>query len=113
MRGISRKFLAVSSGKIPVDEAGNIPHFAGMALTDDLLSVLRTYCEARKIALPTLSTRILNDGRALSKVAAGTGTLTMRNYDRCMVWLSTNWPDGVAWPAGVARPTPQQAEDAA
>lgn len=77
-----------------------------MALSDDLLTVLRAYCEARKIALPTLSTRILNDGRALSKLASGTGTLTMRNYDRCMDWLSVNWPEGVQWPEGVSRPTP-------
>jgi len=76
-----------------------------MALTDDLLRCAESYCEARKIALPTLSTQILNDGRTFDRIAAG-GSLTVRNFERCMVWLSAHWPDDTAWPEGIERPDP-------
>ena len=74
-----------------------------MALTDDLMRCAEAYCEARKIALPTLSTQILNDGRTFDRIVAG-GSLTVRNFERCMVWLSARWPDDTAWPEGIERP---------
>jgi hypothetical protein len=75
-----------------------------MSQTEALLRCADAYCEARSIARPTLSGIVFRDSRTLDRVAAG-GSLTVRNLERCMQWLSNNWPQGHDWPQGIPRPT--------
>jgi hypothetical protein len=77
-----------------------------MALIDDLLVVSKAYCDARKIVLPTLSAMMLRDSRTLDRLAAGASSITVRNFERCMDWLASNWPADTAWPEAVPRPFP-------
>lgn len=77
-----------------------------MILTDALLLCADTYCGARKIRRPTLSGLVFKDSRTLDRVAAG-GSLTVRNFEWCMTWMSKNWPADLAWPQGVERPSDQ------
>ncbi len=77
-------------------------------LTDRLLLIADRYCAATSLARPTVSALILKDSRTLGRVASG-GSLTVRNYERCMAWFSAHWPDGLEWPAGVERPAPDEA----
>jgi len=79
-----------------------------MDLAQTLLRCVDRYCEARKLARATVSTLALNDGRTFDRVASG-GSITIRNYEKSMRWLSANWPADVAWPAGVPRPETQEA----
>ncbi|MEJ0017498.1 MAG: hypothetical protein WDN25_13225 [Acetobacteraceae bacterium] len=76
-----------------------------MTPTDALLTCASAYCARRKIVRPTLSGLILKDSRALDRVAEG-GSMTMRNYQRCLQWFSDHWPADLPWPAGVERPVP-------
>lgn len=82
-----------------------------MTLEQALIVCSDAYCQAKGIARSTLSTQMLNESRTLDRVASG-GSLTVRNWQRCMAWLSAAWPKGVLWPEGVERPEPASAEAA-
>lgn len=83
-----------------------------MSMTDDLLTCARAYCEARQIALPTLSGLVLRDSRTFDRVAAG-GSMTVRNMERSMQWLSDHWPAAHPWPVHIVRPIKSAAMEAA
>jgi hypothetical protein len=68
-----------------------------------IISVATAYCEANRLSLARVSTVVFNDGKALTRLAAG-GDLTTRSFERAMAWFSANWPEGLAWPDGVERP---------
>lgn len=72
-------------------------------LRDQLVVASTAYAAATGIKLSTLSTRLLNGGMQLKRIADG-GDLNTRKFEEAMSWLSDNWPDGVEWPAGVERP---------
>lgn len=95
--------MVLASGKKPVDNAGLIPHFCIMSMEADLIRVTDAYCAAKGASRSRLSTILLNGGRALDSVAAGS-TLTVRSWQDCMAWLSQNWPADVPWPQGIDRP---------
>lgn len=81
-----------------------------------LIACVDAYCKARKTARTTLSGLIMKDSRALDRYAAG-GALALKSYERCLQWLSNNWPDDLVWPLDIERPQPtadaQQSVDAA
>lgn len=54
--------------------------------------------------MSTLSTRLLNGGMQLKRIADG-GDLNTRKFEQAMLWLSANWPAGAEWPPSVTRPT--------
>jgi len=68
-----------------------------------LLACADAYCARRKIVRPTLSGYMLRDSRVLDRIAAG-GSMTTKNYRRCLEWLSAHWPADLPWPSGVERP---------
>lgn len=70
--------------------------------------VAAAYCEACKLSPARVSTVVFNDGKALTRLAAG-GDLTTRSFERAMAWFSANWPADLAWPDGVERPSPAAA----
>ena len=74
-----------------------------MQLTEQLLTVATAYSERTGTSLSTLSTRLFNGGGRLATIANG-GDLNTRNFESAMAWFSENWPEGLAWPAGVGRP---------
>ncbi|WP_234839320.1 hypothetical protein [Sinorhizobium medicae] len=62
-----------------------------------------TFAQARGIGRKRVSTLVLNRGSKLDDIAAG-GDLATGTFERAMLWLSENWPEGAEWPAGVPRP---------
>lgn len=74
--------------------------------------VSQRYAELTGISLSTLSTKLLNGGMQLKRIADG-GDLNTRKFEQAMLWLSANWPEGVAWPDGVERPEFDDSESAA
>lgn len=88
----------------PLDIGGGRPLLGGMDSADRLLRVAETYATTKNIALATLSKRLLNDGKRLPRLKAGTATITISSFDNAMRWLSDRWPADVPWPDGVERP---------
>lgn len=58
---------------------------------------------ATKLADATISTRVLNDGKRIRKIRAGSDIGARRLEEAC-VWFASHWPDGVEWPTNVSRP---------
>jgi hypothetical protein len=75
---------------------------------DALLETARRYCEATGLALATVSTRAVNDGKCLGRVANG-GQITQNNFLRGMRWFSDHWPGEVEWPGDIERPERERA----
>lgn len=74
-----------------------------MNMIKKLLKVSSIYCENKRIVFPTLSTRIFNCSRTLTNLEKG-GTITVRNYERAVSWLSDHWPENEEWPDFIKRP---------
>lgn len=84
--------------------AGVIPYkVLFMKMIEKLLILCSKYCESRKIVFPTLSTRIFNCSRTLTSLENG-GTVTVRNYEHAVGWLSDHWPEDKKWPDFIERP---------
>jgi hypothetical protein len=49
------------------------------------------------------------DARFMERIESGQ-TFTVKTFDRAVQWFSDNWPDGAAWPEGVARPARTRSE---
>ncbi|QBL93117.1 MULTISPECIES: hypothetical protein [Komagataeibacter] len=71
-----------------------------MTLTLRLLALSEAYCEAKGIALATLSGYALRDSRTLPRLRNG-GSITLRNCERVIEWISKNWPTDKAKPDGL------------
>lgn len=81
-----------------------------MNLRDQLMHVTSLYAEAaskreKPLSVTSVSTRIFGDGKTLGRLASDhTARITTDNFERAIAWFSANWPEGLAWPAGVVRP---------
>jgi hypothetical protein len=74
-----------------------------MSATASLIVITDLFCAARGLSRSRVSTLVFNDGKTLQRIADG-GDLNTRSYERALGWFSANWPEGVAWPAGIERP---------
>jgi len=83
-----------------------------MSGIDRLLSVARAYASHTGLELSTVSWRVFGDTKKLGAIEAG-ADIQVRRYEKAIQWFSDNWPEGVAWPLGVARPARQEAVEAA
>lgn len=89
-------FIALTTGNIPYNN-----NF--MNMITKLLNLSYEYCDDKKIVYPTLSSLIFNDGKTLSRLRNGS-TITVRNYERAVEWLSDHWPEDKQWPDFIERP---------
>ncbi|MDI2091596.1 hypothetical protein [Commensalibacter oyaizuii] len=80
-----------------------------MKMIDKLLTLCFKYCEFRKITIVTLSIYIFNYSRTLNNLKNG-GTITVRNYERAVEWLSDHWPENYPWPDFIQRPVKERVE---
>ena len=78
----------------------------GEELVRKLLKVADAYIAHTGAASSTLSKRALGDGAdAFGRLRKNYGGITVRKIDEGLCVLSFNWPDDLAWPADVPRPT--------
>ncbi|MGR9413132.1 hypothetical protein [Rhizobium leguminosarum] len=77
---------------------------------DHLISVADEYGRAAEVEEKTVSSRVFGDGKKLTAMRSGSD-ITVGRYNEALIWFSTNWPDGAAWPHDVPRPA--NAESAA
>lgn len=82
-----------------------------MMLRQQLITVADAYSAAAGIGRKRVSTIVLNRGARLDEIANG-GDLATGNFEKAMVWFSTNWPAGAIWPEGIERPATAQPEPA-
>ena len=75
----------------------------------ELLTVAAAYAEAMDLPLKTVSSRVFDDSSKLESLREGSDILTAR-FERAMLWFSTEWPPRTAWPKGIKRPAPSEAE---
>jgi hypothetical protein len=75
-----------------------------MILTDQLLTVARSYCQARGLSLARVSTLVFNEGKKLEAIASRGADLATGRFENAMRWFSSNWPEGCDWPSDVPRP---------
>lgn len=80
-----------------------------MTLTDKLLLVSDAYCAAVQRSRSRVSTIIFGGGDRIDGIARGKD-LNTRSYEKAMLWFASNWPEAIAWPAGVERPEPNFSE---
>ena len=79
--------------------------------TVELVTLAEAFREHRGIALSTVSTWIVNDGKRLPHLRDG-GGCTIKTYTHCMTWFSDHWPLDLEWPAHIPRP-PKSKKEAA
>jgi hypothetical protein len=79
-----------------------------MTLRDQIITLALAYAKARGLSVSRTSTLCFGDGRLVTALQGG-ADLTTRRYERAMIWFSTHWPEGAAWPEGVPRPAPTAA----
>lgn len=75
-----------------------------MNMISRLLILSSEYCNDKRIVFSTLSSLIFNDGKTLSRLKNGS-TITVRNYEHAVGWLSDHWPEDKQWPDFIERPT--------
>ena len=54
--------------------------------------------------LSTLSTRMAGGGAVLPNIEAGRQTVTVKKFNRLLIWFSSNWPSDLDWPTDIPRP---------
>lgn len=84
-----------------------------MQLTDQLLTVARAYCAARKLSMARVSTLVFNEGKKLEAIQSGGADLATGRFERAMNWFSENWPVETEWPTNISRPANSEPERAA
>lgn len=73
-----------------------------MLSTAEVLSLAQAYADATGVKLSTVAGRALGErnSKAFQRLAQGQGISTL-TFERAAMWLLTNWPAGVPWPADV------------
>jgi len=82
-----------------------------MDLRKQLLVVIEAFAAARILSVARVSTMAFNHGTMHQRLVEG-ADITVGRLELAMQWFSDNWPDGAAWPEGIARP-PRKTEAAA
>lgn len=75
-----------------------------MTSADVLLSLASTLSAHVGRAEATISFKAVGHGRLFARLRNGDGC-TMRTAQRALDWFDENWPDDLAWPADVQRPS--------
>lgn len=78
-------------------------------LASNLLALSEAFGPARKLEEATIGRLCAQDGRFFRRIRGGK-TFTVKKYDEVLRWFDANWPDGIAWPNGVARPLTAEAQ---
>lgn len=76
-----------------------------MRPTQQLLRAITAYCNHKKLSERYVSDIIFSSNTAVLRLRKNSG-ITLRNYEKAMEWLTSNWPEDLTWPDGVQRYTP-------
>ena len=82
-----------------------------LSLREQIVFLADVWCETTGRSRSRLSTLLFSSGRRLDSIVCGSD-LTTGSFERAKAWLSGHWPDGLAWPEGIDRPTLMDQHDA-
>ena len=82
-----------------------------MSMTDDLMTIARSYGASLGLELSTVSWRALGDTKKLAAIDAGSD-IQVGRCEKTLQWFSDNWPANTDWPEGIERPSRSKAEAA-
>src|SRR5215207_8450948 len=91
-----------------VDKSGIFTDLGRMDAINQLLTVATAFQAATGVSTPTLSWRVFGDSKKLAAIRGG-ADIQVRRHEKAMQWFSDSWPEGAAWPTGIARPEPSRA----
>lgn len=69
-----------------------------------ILALTEAYAAFRHLSESRVSTLVFGDGTRLKHLRLG-GDMGVRRLERGVSWLSARWPEGLAWPSDVPRPS--------
>ena len=70
-----------------------------------LISLMSQFAKHTGLSVSTVSRHATGSGDTVARLQRG-GTITIKRFDRAVRFLSDNWPESLAWPADVPRPSP-------
>lgn len=74
-----------------------------MTTIKQFLAVSDAYAKATDLAETTISTRVFSAGGDIRRLREG-ADIGVKRLGRAIDWFAANWPEGVPWPKGIARP---------
>lgn len=75
-----------------------------MTLTTTVQKMLEQFTQSTGLTLGAVSSRSLNEGKALRNFMEGRRSMTLGRVDLLLQWLSDNWPKNADWPQPLPRP---------
>lgn len=75
-----------------------------MVTIEHFFQLVERFAEGKGLSESTVSLRLFNDGQRLKLLREG-GDLGVRKVDTAIQFMSDNWPEGVAWPRHIKRPS--------
>ncbi len=69
-----------------------------------LLTLCKAYAIGTDCSDKTVSYRVFGDSKKITALKDG-ADITVSRFNDAIKWFSANWPDGLAWPKDVERPT--------
>lgn len=81
-------------------------HIMERELRQHMRDAAERYASVFGIGPGRVAARAIGDARFFERLKAPQASFTVRTYDIFMLWLSSNWPAGLAWPPGIPRPEP-------
>ena len=74
-----------------------------MSEISHLLTIIDTFTAATSVKEVTLSHRVFGDSKKIAALRSGSD-ITLGRFNAALDWFASNWPDGIDWPSGIARP---------
>lgn len=78
-----------------------------MTSANVLLSLAAAFSAHVRRSEATVSFKAVGHGRLFARLRNGDGC-TVRTAERAIGWFDENWPDDLAWPADIPRPSAQK-----
>ena len=79
--------------------------------SENLITLAKLYGSHKDYTINTISTYWAGSGDVLARLSKGKN-ITIRRYHSILQKASNNWPNDLAWPADIPRPTPNNSEAA-
>ncbi len=73
--------------------------------TDSLVRLTDLFAAHAGLKRSTISTYAANDGKLIDRLDSGQASCTIRRAKAVCQWFSDNWPNDLAWPRDISRPS--------
>lgn len=81
---------------------------AEQTLRQNITVLASAYVEAEHTSLTAISKAAGVDDSWFRRVINKGEGFTVRSYDKAMAYLAATWPEGLAWPVNIPRPSAEE-----